>query len=69
MKEEKNYCKKIVANAQYFDKPLVIYGIVISDENEGEFLIVKTRKRTYSINKRNVLSIVETDRVFEGDQQ
>ena len=56
----KRFCKKLV----YGDvgSPRIIFGLVLSEDND--FLIFRTAKKKYHINKHSIFSLEDTTKEF-----
>ncbi len=60
----KKFCQKL----KYGDKnePSIIFGLVI-EKNDSGFLVFKTGKKTYKISQSVVISLEDTDIVFQDN--
>lgn len=61
IKEQTRFCKKLVYDNP--ENPRVVYGII--QEESEDFLIFLTGKRQYVISKKSVISIQDTDKIFQ----
>lgn len=66
MNNSKQFCKKLIyrLDDKFYDKPNIIYGIIIFEDSV--FLTFKTRAKEYTINKTQIISISDTNMVFDG---
>lgn len=57
------YCKKIVFNSGD-QKPTVIYGVIISEDDF--FITAKTEYKTHLIARNSIINISDTSFIFRG---
>ena len=63
MESEKKFCKKIVyRNYIKGENARVLYGLIV--EENDHFVIFKTDKNEFTINKTTILSMEDTKIVF-----
>ena len=62
MNETQEFCKRLKFGDK--DRPTIIYGVILEEDNNG-FLIFKTGKRKYTVNRLAIVSIEDTYMPFK----
>ena len=68
METQTQKCKRLIFNSGFVNgdpRTTVLFGIILDEKDN--FITFKTAKTTYQINKNNVISIEETDMIFNEE--
>lgn len=67
MKIESQMCQKLIyKNSNFDDSPSILFGMVVMEDHD--FLVFRTAKKEYKINKILIISIESTDKPFQNER-
>lgn len=63
---KEKYCKRVMFD-DGFETPKVIYGIILKETEN--IIKVKTANRVYLLNKKSIIAISDTNKVYRGEDE